>query len=150
VTKRLLDEAYKQLLHVSALLDADRKKLCLELIHIVLLCFQKANEPELTNEVMAIFNAAAQNNFDYAKKLIDDILPKISKIQLQMAQEVKEEKPHLHLVNEIECHNCRQKIPKHSKFCGLCGAPQAHKKCPSCNNECPQWTKFCAKCGYKF
>lgn len=48
----------------------------------------------------------------------------------------------------MQCVKCNAEIPKGSKFCMNCAAPQVTEKtCRECGAEIPVQAKFCIECG---
>jgi membrane protease subunit (stomatin/prohibitin family) len=50
---------------------------------------------------------------------------------------------------QIECGNCKAKIPSDSAFCGKCGTKVQALFCSKCGNKAESGAAFCSKCGNK-
>lgn len=52
-------------------------------------------------------------------------------------------------LQNVECPDCRNAIPRESKFCPLCGHQQViFSQCANCSKNLPPNARFCPKCGH--
>jgi hypothetical protein len=107
----------------------------------------QANEPELARECSSVSDILRGGDWHKAQALYTNLYARVSQIFSRMQSDLKDDKRHLRMVNEVKCSECFKMIPADSNFCSYCGKRQL--KCLKCGNHVLISNNFCGWCGYR-
>jgi len=149
MTKDFIEGAQGTLMLVNMKLAKGDVEKATKQMHNVMSFLAQANQSQLANEANKIIEFLQKNNVGDARKVLIDLQAKVNKLLDEEQEEIKHEKPHIHLVKEFECPSCHKRTPEKGNFCTFCGHRLITEKCPGCHHPFKEGQKFCTNCGRK-